>query len=345
MESLLNHVILQRIFYQGLSDKSITCRVSGMKMLYSINEVCASLTDEPLALTIGNFDGVHLGHRALLKDLELAAQSYGLKSLVMTFSPHPRAILQPDHPFRNRLFSIEDLKEQMSQLHVDGLWIETFNKELSELAPEEFISKYLTPLNIKFLLVGHDFRFGKQRSGGLPQLLEWAKEKSVQIKVFNPYLENDQRVSTSLIRELLLQGKVEEVAHYLGRKFTLEGAIEHGHKVGQGMGFPTANINISAPILNGVYITEVGLEGKLYPAVTNVGLRPTVNTHWDILDRNVETYILGEDLDLYGKNLKVHFHTYLRPEKKFDSLEALRAQITKDVELAAQYFGLEPFQI
>lgn len=313
-----------------------------MKMFHTINEVQASLADQPLAMTIGNFDGVHLGHRALLQDLKLAAASYKLQSLVMTFDPHPRAILQPEHPFRHRLFSLQDLEDQMRALQVDGLWVESFSKELSELTPEEFIEKYLNSLNIKFLLVGHDFRFGRQRSGGIPQLLDWAQAHAAQIKVFNPHMENGERVSTSLIRELLLQGKVEEVAHFLGRKFIIEGEIEKGAQLGQGLGFPTANINISAPISNGVYITEACVEGVRYPSITNVGLRPTVNSKWDILDRNVETYILGERLDLYGKHLEISFHKYLRPEKKFDSLEALREQISKDVSLARQYFGLDP---
>lgn len=313
-------------------------------MFHSIDEVREVLTDKPLALTIGNFDGVHLGHKALLSDLKLAAQSYGLQSLVMTFDPHPRAILQPDHPFRHRLFSTEDLQEQMQNLGVQGLWIEPFNKDLSELDPSDFISKYLSSLNIKFLLIGHDFRFGKGRKGGIPELLQWAESHKVQLKVFHPHLEKGQRVSTSLIRELLLQGKVEEVAAFLGRHFKIEGQVEQGKKLGAGMGFPTANMNISAPILNGVYITETIVDGVSRPSVTNVGLRPTVNDKHDILDRNIETYILQGSLDLYGKELKVLFHKYLRPEKKFDSLNELRAQIAIDVSQARQYFGLESAQ-
>lgn len=312
-----------------------------MKMFHSIDEVKQGLGELSLALTIGNFDGVHLGHQALLEDLKLVAQSYDLHSLVMTFDPHPRAILQPDHPFGQRLFPIHDLQAQVGGLGIKALWVEKFTKALSELSPEQFIETYLEPLNIKFLLIGHDFRFGQNRAGGVDQLLTWAQKKSAQLKVFRPHIENNQRVSTSLIRELLLQGKVSEISEFLGRPFRIEGVIEKGKSLGSGMGFPTANINISAPILNGVYITSAELKGQFYPSVTNVGLRPTVNPNWGMFDRNIETYILDLDADLYGQNLSLHFYEYIRPEKKFDTLEDLRTQIKKDVLVSRQYFGLD----
>lgn len=311
-----------------------------MNLLRDLDEAKKQLTGKKLALTIGNFDGVHLGHQALLKDLKRVSENYGLTSMVLTFDPHPRAILQPDHPFGQRLFPVSDLQLQMQKLGVEILWVESFTERLSQQSPEAFIQEYLNAFKIKYLLVGHDFHFGKGREGKIEHLLSWAQNQGVQIKVFHPHLEQNQRVSTTLIRQLLLKGEVQNVSEYLGRPYQVQGQVVKGHGKGSDWGFPTANINISAPIQNGVYITEVKVDKKTYPAVTNVGLRPTVNKDWDILNRNIESHLLDQSLDLYTKNIEVNFLEFIRPEKKFDTLPDLHKQIHKDIELAKQYFGL-----
>lgn len=311
-----------------------------MKLFRSLEEISAHFSGVDIALTVGNFDGVHKGHKALLEDLKHVSASYDLKSVVMTFDPHPRAILQPQLPFSGRLFPVEDLIEQMQDLAVDGLWIERFSKEFSELSAENFIEHFFKPLNIKYLLIGHDFRFGRGRSGSIDQLLSWCQKRGVQLKVFNPYFLDEERVSTSLIREYLFQGKPEEAAKLLGRPYVIKGHVKPGHNRGEGMGFPTANLNISAPLCNGVYITEAEVNGKRYPSVTNVGLRPTVNEQQDFNNRNIETYILDQSMGLYDLDLSVHFYKYIRPEIKFETLKSLSQQIKSDVEQAKKYFGL-----
>lgn len=287
---------------------------------------------EGIGLTIGNFDGVHRGHQALLKDFVDDCKNYNLKSLVLTFDPHPKHILSPRDPYAARLFPIEDLTERMREHSVDFLWVQEFSMSLAQLTPEEFIAKFLQALPIKYLLVGHDFRFGKERKGRIEDLLTWCEMEKVPLKVFSPYEIDGKRVSSSLIKDLLIEGDLDNVEHFLGRKYNVSGTVVPGHKRGGGIGFPTANLNQPIPLKNGVYLTILKVDNKSYKAITNVGLRPTVNSNMDLWNKNIETHVPDETLSLYDKKIEVEFHKYVRTEKKFNSLDELKNQILLDLD-------------
>ncbi len=285
-----------------------------------------------LGLTIGNFDGVHLGHQKLLQDFVIDCKNYNLQSLVLTFDPHPKHILNPRDPYAFRLFTIEDLIEQMRKAKIDYLWIQNFNLLLAQLTAEQFIEEFFNKLPIRYLLVGHDFRFGKQRQGQIENLLEWCELKKVPLKIFSPFEIDDQRVSSTLIKNLLLEGDLKSVERFLGRKYKVQGTIVKGQNRGEGIGFPTANLDLSVPLKNGVYATKFQFEGGTFQAITNVGLRPTVNSNMDLWNKNIETHIPGEKLSLYGQAVTVEFQAFIRDEKKFASLGDLKIQIAQDIQ-------------
>lgn len=303
-----------------------------MKISSNIKELLAQLdSNQGLGLTIGNFDGVHLGHQKLLQDFVEDCKNYSLQSLVLTFDPHPKHILNPRDPYAFRLFPIKDLIIRMQMAFVDHLWIHNFNLELAKLSPEDFIKEFFDKLPIKYLLVGHDFRFGKERQGQIEDLLDWCKSKKVPLKVFSPYEFEDKRVSSTLIKNLLIEGDLQSVEKFLGRKYCVYGTVVKGHNRGEGIGYPTANLDQPIPLKNGVYATQLKFENQSYHGITNVGLRPTVNSNMDLWNKNIETHVPGEKLALYGKDVIVEFHQFIREEKKFASLDELKQQIAIDL--------------
>ncbi len=303
-----------------------------MKIGSSTLDLLENLQDEHgVGLTIGNFDGVHKGHASLLKGFVEDCKNYNLKSLVLTFDPHPRHILNPRDPYAIRLFSIDDLAKQMDNNGVDLLWIQKFDLELAELTAESFINKFLKSIPVKFLLVGHDFRFGKQRAGRIEDLLTWCETQKIPLKIFSPFEVDKERVSSTLIKNALLDGNLDKVSNLLGRRYFVEGKVAEGFKRGQGIGFPTANLDRSVPLKNGVYATALKYGNRKYKAITNVGLRPTVNNNLDLWNKNIETHVPGHSLELYGKVIEVEFYEFIREEIKFESLEDLKSQIKLDL--------------
>ncbi len=283
-------------------------------------------------LTIGNFDGVHLGHRKLLMEFIDDCKNYNIQSLVLTFDPHPKHVINPRDPYATRLFPIDDLKRELQGIGLDHLWVQNFNLEMASKTPEQFIESFLDSLPIKFLLVGHDFRFGKERKGKIEDLLVWCEAKKVPLKIFSPFEVENKRVSTSLIKDYLIDGDLESAAKFLGRKYSVYGKVVKGENRGEGIGFPTANLNSPVPLKNGVYATKLNFGGEVFKSITNVGLRPTVNQNLDLWNKNVETHVPGQRLDLYGKEVQVEFFKFLRPEIKFESLDHLKDQIAKDIK-------------
>lgn len=288
--------------------------------------------DQELGLTIGNFDGVHLGHRKLFQDFVQDCKNYKLKSLVLTFDPHPKHIVNPRDPYSTRLFPLKDLEQQMVLCGIDYLWIQNFNESMAKLSPDEFIKTFLQPLPIKFLLVGHDFRFGRERKGQIDDLLKWCENKKIPLKVFSPYEVDGQRVSSSLIKKYLIEGDLENVNKYLGRRYFVSGTVVRGQNRGEGIGFPTANLDQPVPLKSGVYATKLKHKNSVYTAITNVGLRPTVNENLDLWNKNIETHVPCENLKLYDEKIEVEFIKFIREEVKFNSLDELKKQITLDIK-------------
>lgn len=292
-------------------------------------------------LTVGNFDGLHLGHRKLLGQALANQKKYGGKTCVYTFHPHPRRFFNPDfeHVY---LQDRESWKEQLDQdWKIDYLIEEKFTKELAETSPVDFLEKYWRQtLPLKTLIVGEDFRFGQKRAGDVQALRNWCSDNSVELFLIAPVEIEGVRVSTTLIRDCLIHGDLRSAEKYLGRHFAIKGLVEKGEQKGRLLGFPTLNvIDEKATLLRrGVYVSWVHHQGQKWPAITNVGIRPTIHTQSAIV---IESHVLaGLDQTLYGDSVEVEFVSFVREEKKFGSLEELKAQIAADVKTAKDYFSL-----
>jgi riboflavin kinase/FMN adenylyltransferase len=284
---------------------------------------------QPCALAIGNFDGMHLGHQALLKKLTKTAKALNLTSAVMTFEPHPREFFAPESA-PPRLSSLREKLEHFSDAGVDNTYVCRFNRRLAKVTPQEFMQNILRDsLNAQAILVGEDFRFGAMRAGSILDFLE-AKFNLIGL----PQVDLDAaRVSSTRVRTALAAGNLQEAASLLNRPYSMSGKVVHGAKRGRLLGFPTANIHMrhERPALTGVY--AVKLDGL--NSVANLGVRPTIAGVPKLL---LEVHVLDFNGDLYGKHMHVEFLHKIRDEMKFESLDALKAQIALDIEVARDFF-------
>ncbi|MCE3010237.1 MAG: bifunctional riboflavin kinase/FAD synthetase [Proteobacteria bacterium] len=286
-----------------------------------------------VVLTIGNFDGVHLGHQQLLRQNRELAKKHGALSVLMTFEPHPAAFLFPEKG-HYRLFDREDQKNVLQRLGMDGVFVQSFTRDFSELSPEAFMQKYfLQEFSVKGLVVGHDFSFGRDRRGSAGDLKKFCATHGIEFAQMEAFQRDGDVVSTSRIRKSLQEGQPDVAYELLGRPYFLRGVVVKGDQRGRLLGFPTANLRASVdfhPRL-GVYQTQALLDGKVYPSITNIGTNRTFK-EGDLQPIKIETHLLDFSADIYGKKLQVNFLKYLRPERKFNSFAELKAQIEKDVE-------------
>jgi len=284
---------------------------------------------QPCALAIGNFDGMHLGHQALLQKLNETAKALNLTSAVMTFEPHPREFFAPETA-PARLSSLREKLEHFAEAGVETTYVCRFNRRLAKLTPQEFMQNILRDsLNAQAILVGDDFRFGAMRAGSILDFLE-AKFNLISL----PQVDLDgARVSSTRVRTALATGALHEASVLLGRPYSISGKVVHGAKLGRQLGFPTANVHMrhERPALTGVY--AVKLDGM--NSVANLGVRPTIAGVSKLM---LEVNVLDFDADLYGKHVHVEFLHKIRDEQKFDGLDALKAQIALDVESARDFF-------
>lgn len=290
-------------------------------------------------LTIGNFDGVHLGHQKLLKKLVQSARENNTDSVVLTFRPHPRTILRPGE-VHHRLFDYRDQVEMMSQLGVAYLIEEKFSKDFSLMTAEDFLVNYVFKnFNPKNIVVGYDFSFGKSRVGNIDFLKEFCNARNVGLEVVDAYSQDGQVVSSSQIRLMLEHGDVKKAQEFLGRPYYLRGPVRVGNHRGRTIGTPTANISPEIEFVprKGVYFTWAILGDHKYASITNIGYNPTFETTESYL--KVETHIFGFDRDIYGEHLKVELIKFHRDEMKFSSVEALKMQIANDIAAAKNFFG------
>lgn len=295
-------------------------------------------------MTIGNFDGVHLGHQALLRLLVDRANALGLPAAVLTFEPHPREYFSPlDAPAR--LASLREKLLLLAAAGIDRVHVCRFDAQLAAISAQAFIDDLLVDrLGVRHLIIGDDFRFGARRQGDFKLLTEVGVRRGFAVEAM-PTLEQDTlRVSSSAVRAALAQGDLAQAARLLGRPYSIAGRVVSGRKLGRTIGFPTANIQLKhrRPALTGVFMVGVeGLDGTLVVGVANVGVRPTITQEQR---PNLEVHLFDWTADCYGAHLRVHFLHKLRDEMRFDSLQSLTEQISRDAEAARAWFALNPIQ-
>ena len=287
--------------------------------------------------TIGNFDGVHLGHQAVIGQLGEEAGRLHLPSALITFEPQPMEYFRPQQA-PARLTRLREKVEALRRFHIDRLLLLPFTRKLAQMSAGDFIQRVLVDgLGLRYLVVGDDFRFGKDRTGDFAMLQAAGHEHGFAVVNMHTFEIEGERVSSTRVRGALNQGDLGGAAQLLGRTYRMSGRVAHGKKLGRQLGFPTANIHVhrKATPLQGIFVVEVfGIEGEPLPGVASLGTRPTVDGTTTIL----EVYLFDFDRDIYGAHLQVSFLHKLRDEVRYTTLDALKIQIGKDVENARNYF-------
>lgn len=303
-----------------------------MRILHSIDEL--SSLNGPIVLAAGTFDGVHLGHQALIRRAMEEATSRGGTAVVMTFDSHPASLLRPEKA--PRLLTRNEEKILILQgIGVPALLMLEFTKDLAGVSARDFIELLVTASSpLHALCVGQEWSFGKGGEGNVALLKELGFERGFQVIQINPVVAGGASISSTRIRSAISLGNLSEASLCLGRPYQLSGEVVSGAGVGSKIGFPTANLDINGMQLppNGVYAVKVNTDGNAFAGVCNIGLRPTVDTSAKI--PVVEVHLFDVSADLVGKRLRTEFVKYLRPEQKFLSLEELKEQIAKDCSLA-----------
>ena len=294
-----------------------------MKIIRNTN-----LEQLPCVVTIGNFDGVHLGHQALLTEVKKRAHDLKLESAVITFEPNPKDYFSQNKP-QTRISSLREKIELFNEIKIDRVHIIKFNQEFSKVTANEFISILIKKLKVKEIVVGEDFCFGRGREGGIKQL----SASSMKLNIKNKILMDGKRISSTLIRNLLANDKLDEANKYIGRPYSISGKVVHGEKRGRKIGFPTANIHMrhNRPPLKGVFAVKF----QKHFGVANLGIRPSIKGEKKL---QLEVHLLNFSSDLYGQHVSVIFLKKLRDEKKFKSLDELKEQIKLDVIQAKLFF-------
>lgn len=290
-------------------------------------------------LTIGNFDGLHLGHQTVIKKLAERGHMLGLPVVVMVFEPQPLEYFLGDNA-PSRLMCLREKVIKFAKLPVDNLLIVRFNRHFANCDAEQFIDDVLIKkLNVKHLVIGDDFHFGKARRGNFAMLKEKGEHYGFSVEDTGSYEVEGLRISSTIIRDALGSGDLAQAEKLLGHCYSVCGRVAHGDKRGRTIGYPTANIRMfrkNTPV-NGVFaVTMTGIDGVEFEGVANVGTRPTVDGDSKVI---LETYLFDFDKEIYGRYVEVHFKQKIRDELRFQSLEQLKAQIEKDVAEAIKIFA------
>jgi riboflavin kinase/FMN adenylyltransferase len=296
----------------------------------------------PCALTIGNFDGVHLGHQALLGRVRAAATGLGLEAAVMTFEPHPREFfahkagdLSKAPP---RIANLRDKLQSLSDNGIDRVIVEHFSAPFAALTPQEFTEKVLVEgLHVKWLMVGDDFCYGARRAGNVQMLLEAGRHYGFHVETLPTVMNGSIRISSSAVRAALAEGDFQHAQALLGHPYAISGHVIHGQKLGRTLGFPTLNLRVPhRPALSGIFIVQVhGLAAQPLPAVASLGVRPTVDDSGRVL---LEVHVFDFAENCYGKQVRVEFLHKIRDEEKYVDLPTLTAAIDRDAAIARDFF-------
>lgn len=298
-----------------------------LKIYKSINEV---LTPKKTIITIGTYDGVHLGHKSILEKMKNATLENIYESVVLTFFPHPRMVLQQDSSIK-LLNTIDEKGELLDKFGIDNLIIHPFDAAFSNLSAEEFVKEILVDkLNIHKIIIGHDHRFGKNRSADINDLISFGKKYNFEVEQISAKEIDEIAISSTKIRKALLEGNIKLANEYLGYPYFISGKVIEGKKIGRTIGFPTANILLSENYKllpkNGVYIVWSKINNELRYGMMNIGNNPTLGEN----EQSIEVHFFELNEDIYNENLQISILEHIREEHKFNSLKALQVQLEKD---------------
>jgi riboflavin kinase/FMN adenylyltransferase len=288
-------------------------------------------------VTIGSFDGVHVGHQSILKKIISYSKSNNYESLVLTFFPHPRMVLQGDDTIK-LLNTIEEKSKLFSNIGLNNLIIHPFDKEFSRLTAEEFVKNILVEkLNVQKIIIGHDHRFGRNRSANIEDLIAFGEKYNFEVEQISAQEISEISVSSTKIRKFLSEGEVETSNKFLGYPYFITGKVVKGNQIGRTINFPTANIEIAEGYKlipkNGVYIVSCNIENVNYFGMANIGKNPTVSG----LEQKIEVHLFNFSKDIYNLEIEINFHHRIRDEIKFDSLEGLKKQLSKDKQYSKNF--------
>jgi riboflavin kinase/FMN adenylyltransferase len=298
-------------------------------------------SDKQTVLTIGTFDGVHIGHQQILKHLIETAKANDLRSCLLTFYPHPRMVLQKDSGIK-MIQSIEEKIEKLREIGLDYLVIHPFSKEFSRLTAQTYIEDILVKkLQTKKIIIGYDHRFGKNRAADINDLRAYSKEFDFEVIEISAQAIEEITVSSTKIRTALMDGHIEEANQFLGYEFHFSGTVVKGKALGKQIGFPTANLKLENPFKlipkNGVYAVRVLIDEQLHEGMMNIGVNPTI-LESDLSKLKIEIHLFDFNRNIYGKQVKVSLSKFIRDEHKFESVEALKHQIITDQQQIQSHF-------
>ena len=308
--------------------------IRGLKNLSLFNE---RFSEEQLVVTIGNFDGLHQGHKKIIQEMKNISKNSSAKTMVIFTEPHAKEFFSMDKDIMEQPARISPWRDKFKNLeneNIDFAFFLKFNKSLQTMSPEIFIEKVLGSLNISNLMIGDDFRFGQDRKGDFLMLKDWSKSQGISLSKLPTYSIDNRRVSSTWIRETLSLSDFSTAKKLLGRPYSFEGKVVHGNRLGRSIGFPTANIWLpknNLPI-KGVFSVKISIDMSEFEGIANIGIRPTVGGTSPVLEVNIFDF----KKEIYGKRIKVEFVKKIRDEKKFDSLDDLKKQIAKDVNTAKE---------
>lgn len=307
-----------------------------MKVYYNLESL--PKWDHPV-LTQGTFDGVHVGHRELIHQINEIARSKHGESILLTYFPHPRLVLNPEHNPLKLLNTLEEKIEMLREAGIQNLIVLEFNKKLAGLTAEKFIDEVLIEkIGVKTLIVGYDHRFGRNRAGSITDLRKYEEEGAFEVREIEAQTIESLSVSSTKIRAALLEGKVDVAASLLGRPYSISGKIVEGKRLGRELGFPTANLLVNAEYKlipkDGVYYVRVNIDGQGHHGMLSIGNNPTVNGQ----KHSIEVHILDFNEEIYGQVIELQLIWWIRDKKKFLSLQDLKNQIEKDKEYVEKTF-------
>ncbi|MCK0470798.1 riboflavin biosynthesis protein RibF [Halalkalibacter sp. APA_J-10(15)] len=310
-----------------------------METIFIKHPIEANEYKQRTVMALGFFDGVHKGHQLVIEQAKSEANASGVPLSVMTFYPHPLEVLRPDNERMHVITSLPDKMKYLEQLGVDYLYVIEFSIPFSRLTPQQFVDDYLRSLEVIHVVAGFDFTYGAMGKGNMKTLIDHAQGQ-FNLTTVDKLSENNEKVSSTRIRKLIVDGEIEHAAHLLSRAYVIKGTVSDGEKRGRQIGFPTANIAIREPYTIpkvGVYAVEFIVDQKKHEGVCNIGYKPTF--HAEREKPSIEVHIFNFDQSIYGKEVEVRWLKRIRDEQKFSNVNELVSQITKDKQTAKAFFA------